>query len=91
MRGLKKPYSATRLRSGNVLVAAYGGGRIAEFDRDGALVWQKTGLTSVYTAARLLDGSTLYGDSAGVHRINPSGRPTWHHKLPNDYVFIDRY
>jgi len=91
LRGLNRPYSATRLPNRNVLVAAYGGGRLAEFDREGTLVWQKTGLKRVFTAARLEDGSTLYGDSGGVHRINPAGRPTWHHKIPNDQVFIDRY
>jgi len=93
--GLNQPYSAIRIPSGNTLVADYGGRRIVEFDSSGKPVWEFKGaegpVQSMYTVARLQDGTTMYADKDGLLRIDNAGQVVWKYAAPNKYLYFHRY
>lgn len=75
-----KVWSATRLASGNLLVADLDHGA-CEYDKDGKRVWEWQGKV-VYTAERLIDGNTLcveYGANRVVE-VDPAGKEVWVHE-----------
>ena len=93
---------------GNTLITEFGSGNqsfsnVTEFDEEGNIVWQKTGLKNPQDAERLPNGNTLiteYGfdrvievDSNGdiVWRITGLGLPMDAERLPNGNTLISQF
>jgi hypothetical protein len=99
LKGVKSPYSAERLASGNTLVCELGG-RVSEWNPAGELVWQHDGLEKVYCAQRLPSGRTLIAERDRVLEVRPDGRkrtvfelpkaPREQSRRPND-LWVHRY
>jgi hypothetical protein len=49
---------------GNILISEYGDNQTTEYDSDGNIVWQKTGLSLPQDAERLSNGNTLIAEYA---------------------------
>jgi hypothetical protein len=75
---LVNPFSAQRLENGNTLIAAMingANGLIVEVDNTGKQVKvHKQGVRQLYAAERLLDGSIMYCDQQGLHKIDAEGK-----------------
>ena len=80
MEKVGKVWSASRLASGNLLVADLENGA-CEYDKDGKQVWAWKGRVS-YTAERLIDGNTLCVEYSGsrVVEVDPAGKEVWVHE-----------
>jgi len=84
--GLKNPYCAQKLATGNYLIADAFGGRVIEVDRDGAVVWKYDRDIRPFDAERLADGNTLIADVKGdrLIEVTPEGKVVWEVlELPN--------
>ena len=95
-----KPWSATVLASGHLLVADLDGGA-REYDASGKMVWEWAG-KNVYTAERLIDGNTLCAEfgQKRVVEIDARGEIVWTHgsvlaisarRLPDGTTFLVDY
>jgi len=65
-----------RLPNGNTLAAIEAEGAAREIDKDGKVVWEKTGLANVFEALRLQNGNTLIacGTQKRVIEVSPEER-----------------
>ena len=76
------PMTAQRLQNGNTLIAEYGASRVAEWNRDGAIVWRAGGgLQNPYSAERLKNGNTLISHQSDVREIDGKGNTIWRKPL----------
>jgi len=68
-----------RLPGGNVLAAIEAEGAVREFDPQGKVVWEFTGLANVFEALRLPNGNTLVagGTQKRVVEVSPDGKVVW--------------
>lgn len=84
---LVNPFSAQRLENGNTLIAAMvngANGMIVEVDNAGKQVKvHKQGVRQLYAAERLLDGSIMYCDQQGLHKIDGEGKATFSRREGN--------
>jgi hypothetical protein len=84
---LVNPFSAQRLESGNTLIAAMvngANGTIVEVDTGGKQVKiHKQGVRQLYAAERLLDGSIMYCDQQGLHKIDAEGKTIFSRRESN--------
>lgn len=65
------PYHAVELESGNILISCTNPGKIAEYTYDGELVWEMDNdSTNLYHAQRRADGTTIFADTKGFHRVS---------------------
>ena len=76
------PCSVRYLETDTILVAGWDNGVpgfVKEFDREGEVLWEVTGLKWPWRAQRLDSGNTLIGD-AGTNRVfevDPDGKEVW--------------
>jgi hypothetical protein len=81
------PFSAQRLDNGNTLIAAMvngANGQIIEVDSGGKQVKvNKQGVRQLYAAERLIDGSIMYCDQQGVHKIDSDGKTIFSRREQN--------
>lgn len=74
-RDLSFPQQLAEAANGNILLAVFSGGYIAEFERDGTPVGQySVGLSGFRGVAELDNGNLLVTSSTGVHEINRQGQ-----------------
>ena len=68
-----------RLPNGNTLAAIEAEGAAREVDKDGKVVWEKSGLANVFEALRLQNGNTLIacGTQKRVIEVTPEGKVAW--------------
>lgn len=85
-----RPWSASQLENGNLLVADYTKRLVTEIDAKGKTVWQKAGLNGPLHAQRLPDGNTLIVHSRGVSEYDPSGKEVWS-KIGTNIRWVHRY
>ncbi len=70
-RDVNFPQQLAEAANGNILLAVFSGGYIAEYERDGAPVGQySAGLSGFRGIAELENGNLLVTSSTGVHEIN---------------------
>lgn len=81
------PFSAQRLDNGNTLIAAMvngANGQIIEVDSGGKQIKvHKQGIRQLYAAERLLDGSIMYCDQQGLHKIDSEGKTIFSRREAN--------
>jgi outer membrane protein assembly factor BamB len=84
---LVNPFSAQRMENGNTLIAAMingANGMIVEVDSKGAQVKvHKQGIRQLYAAERMIDGSIMYCDQLGLHKVDAEGKPVFSRRETN--------
>ncbi len=84
--------SVDPLTDGSLLVAAYGQGRIVEFDTKGQEVWEFQGLQHPSDIVRLPNGNTLVADSGNLRviEINREKDEVWSYATDVRPIDVDR-
>lgn len=84
MRGIHRPWACQGLPNGHRLIASFNHRRLYEYDANGKLVWQKTGLPGGPSSVqRLPNGNTLVAcsDSHLVVEVKQDGNIGWQQKI----------
>jgi outer membrane protein assembly factor BamB len=84
--------SAEVLSSGRVLIAQTAQNRVAEFDRDGKLIWEAS-CPAPFSATRAANGHTLVTSQnyQRVSELDPSGKIVWDYRSAGRPIKAWRY
>jgi hypothetical protein len=71
--------SLHKLKNGNIIACHEGDGTVREVTPEGKVVWEYSGVDSVFEAVRLKNGNTLMGTgkAACIREVNPKGETVW--------------